>query len=117
MWSRFMWKMSWSTRTGSTGINVKNPNSGINAVTLDDGRHLLVYNPLTTGENWWEGRNILKVAVSQDGRNWKDVLTLEQHKKGEYSYPAIIQDAEGLVHITYTFDRKTIKHVVVDPEF
>ncbi len=32
-----------------------------------------------------------------------------------YAYPAMIQAADGLVHITYTWDRKRIKHVVIDP--
>ncbi|MGM0376120.1 MAG: exo-alpha-sialidase [Bacteroidota bacterium] len=77
----------------------------------------MVYNPSTTGDSWWEGRNIFKVAVSKDGVNWQDILTLEHQKKGEYSYPAIIQSADGLVHITYTWDRKTIKHAVVEPMF
>jgi hypothetical protein len=38
-----------------------NPNSGIDAVTLKDGRHLLVYNPVT------RGRSPLVVAMSKDG--------------------------------------------------
>jgi predicted neuraminidase len=54
------------------------------------------------------------VSVSQDGKQWKTILTLERDK-GEYSYPAIIQAKNGLVHITYTYLRKAIRHVVIDP--
>ncbi|MGZ5425483.1 MAG: peptidylprolyl isomerase, partial [Candidatus Aminicenantales bacterium] len=86
-----------------------NPNSGIDAVTLRDGRHVLVYNPLT------EGRGILAVAVSDDGRNWTRALTLEEEKGAEFSYPAVIQARDGLVHITYTWKRQGIRHVVLDP--
>ena len=86
-----------------------NPNSGIDAVTLADGRHLLVYNPTT------RGRSPLTVAVSPDGKAWKTALVLED-QPGEYSYPAVIQSADGLVHITYTWHRKKIRHVVVDPK-
>jgi predicted neuraminidase len=86
-----------------------NPSSGIDAVTLKDGRHLLVYNPTT------RGRTPLKVAMSKDGKVWRDAVTLES-EPGEYSYPAIIQSADGLAHITYTWQRKKIRHVVLDPK-
>ncbi|HAE69429.1 MAG TPA: sialidase, partial [Sphingobacterium sp.] len=62
----------------------------------------------------WEGRTKLHVAISKDGLQWKDVLTLEDGvKNDEYSYPTIIQDTNGLIHITYTWNRKSIKHIVL----
>jgi predicted neuraminidase len=88
--------------------DLPNPNAGIDAVTLHDGRQLIVYNPVP------RGRTPLAVAVSRDGRSWRKVLTLED-QPGEYSYPAVIQTADGLVHITYTWKRQRVKHVVVDP--
>lgn len=86
-----------------------NPSSGTDAVTLQDGRHLLIYNPVP------KGRTPLTVAVSRDGREWKPVVTLED-QPGEYSYPAMIQSSDGRVHITYTWKRERIKHVVLDPK-
>jgi len=56
------------------------------------------------------------VAVSKDGIDWKDVLTFDNDLAGQYSYPAIIQTRDGLIHVVYTYHRKTIKHVVVDPK-
>ena len=84
-----------------------NPNSGIDGVTLRDGRRLLVFNRSETD------RTPLNVAVSSDGKKWSDILVLEKDP-GEYSYPAVIQTRDGLVHITYTWKRRRIKHVVVD---
>jgi predicted neuraminidase len=88
--------------------DLPNPNAGIDALTLADGRQLIVYNPVT------RGRTPLAVAVSRDGRAWTKVLTLED-QPGEYSYPAVIQTSDGRVHVTYTWKRQRVKHVVVDP--
>lgn len=90
-----------------TATSLPNPNSGIDAVTLRDGRHLIVYNHTS------RGRSPLNVALSRDAVTWSPVLVLE-NQPGEYSYPAVIQAADGLVHITYTWQRKRIRHVVVD---
>jgi predicted neuraminidase len=38
-----------------------------------------------------------------------------ESEPGEYSYPAIIQTSDGLVHATYTWKRQRIKHAVIDP--
>jgi predicted neuraminidase len=106
---------SWSPLTASV---LPNPNSGTDAVTLSDGRQLIVYNhsghrPDEAKGNRWP----LDIAVSKDGLDWQRVVTLETEPcKSGYSYPAVIQAADGRVHVTYTFDRKAIKHVVVDPE-
>jgi predicted neuraminidase len=104
---------SWSQDGGKTWsemtlLSLPNPNSGIDAVTLKDSRQLLVFN------NTRQGRTPLNVAISSDGKEWKVVLALEE-QPGEYSYPAVIQTSDGKVHTTYTYQRKSIKHVVLDP--
>lgn len=102
---------TWSELTPTA---LPNPNSGTDAVTLKDGRQLLVYNPKTKGtREWGDGRSPLSVAISDDGKTWKDIAELENEPKEEFSYPAVIQATDGKVHITYTWKRQRIKHVVL----
>ncbi|NML64851.1 exo-alpha-sialidase [Hymenobacter sp. RP-2-7] len=93
-----------------------NPNSGTDAVTLKSGTQLLVYNPALPGKDWFNGRSTLRVAASTDGVAWHDVATLENGTTEEYSYPAIIEAQDGRVHITYTYNRQNIKHVVLQAQ-
>ncbi len=97
---------SWGAMTATA---LKNPSAGIDALRLADGRFLLVYNPTPSG------RSRLEIAVSREGRSWRSVIVLEDGA-GEHSYPAIVQSRDGRVHVTYTWRRERIKHVVLDPE-
>jgi predicted neuraminidase len=105
--------VTWSPMTL---LDLENPNSGTDATMLRDGRALLVYNPASAGKDWWNGRGTLAVALSDDGVHWRRVLTLEHSPKDEFSYPAVIQTHDGLVHVSYTWKRQRIKHVVIDPK-
>lgn len=110
---------SWSDDNGTTWSPpeptfLPNPNSGTDAVTLKNGVQLIVYNHTYRDEGKWGGkRSPLNVAVSIDGRTWESILILED-EPGEYSYPAVIEGRDGRVHITYTWNRKTIKYVELD---
>jgi predicted neuraminidase len=96
--------MTW---TDARPTLLPNPNSGIDSVRLQDGRILIVYNHST------HERTPLNVAVSSDdGDTWKPLATLES-ARGEYSYPVVIQTADGNVHILYTWNRRKIKHVTL----
>ena len=114
--------------------SLPNPDAGTDAVTLADGRHLMVYNhnikltadaaksAASTPKELADaksdkGRNPLKVAISKDGIDWRPVLTLEDEPgaKDGFSYPAVIQTSDGRVHITYTWKRQRIRHAVIDP--
>ena len=117
--SRGILRQSWSDDAGRTWSPLApsvlpNPSAGIDAVTLTDGRQVLVYNHSS------RSRAQLNVAVSNDGKNWKAALKLEDEttvggKKAYGAYPAAIQASDGLVHITYTWRRDLINYVVVDP--
>ena len=118
--SRRILRQSWSDHAGKTWSPLvpsilPNPSAGIDAVTLTDGRQLLVYNH-SPGS-----RAQLNVAVSSDGENWEAALKLEDEttvrgKKAYGAYPAAIQSSDGLVHITYTWRRELINYVVIDPK-
>ena len=112
----------WSADNGLTWgkmtlLDLPNPNSGTDAVTLRDGRQLLVYNHNIRTGSKNKGRSPLNVALSNDGTNWSAALVLEDdlNAPNGFAYPAVIQTSDGLVHITYTWERKRIKHVVIDP--
>ena len=107
-----------------TLTELPNPNSGIDAVTLRDGRQLLVYNHSTVAPGTTKGiRAPLNIAVSRDGRRWQAALVLEPLDESaratepqyQFSYPAVIQTSDSLVHVTYTWHRRHIEHVVLDP--
>ncbi len=88
--------------------DLPNPGAGIDALRLDDGRWLLVYNDTT------RMRNSLAVSISDDeGRTWKWTRHLEKHDTGSYHYPAVIQSKDHPIHVVYshfTSDGQTIKH-------
>jgi predicted neuraminidase len=92
------------TWTQAHPIDVPNPNSGIDAVALRDGRVVLIYNHTASG------RSPLNLAVSEDGEHFQMFEALET-QPGEYSYPAIIQGRQGDLHITYTWNRQRMRYV------
>lgn len=101
---------TWSDDEGKTWTplqltSLPNNNSGLDAVTLKNGMHLLICNPIE------KGRNKISVLASADGKKWDELIVLEDLPKGEFSYPAIIQAKDGTVHITYTYNRVKIKYV------
>ena len=107
---------SWSQDNGQTWsalspTTLPNNNSGLDAVSLANDDQALVFNPVT------KGRNKLGIAISKDGIDWEAAVLLEDdpNTKAEYSYPAIIQAINGLIHVTYTWNRELIRHVVIDP--
>jgi len=104
---------SWSPLTKS---NLPNNNSGTDALTMKDGRDVLVYNHvLPPGDLAKGARTPLNVAVSKDGTTWDAALILEDSPISQYSYPSVIQTADGMLNFVFTWRREKIRHVVVDP--
>jgi len=93
--------LTWNTVKAT---ELPNPNSGIDAVRLRDGRLILIYNNTTSG------RTPLTLALSSNGDHWQNFYTLE-NQPGEYSYPALIQARNGDLLMTYTWNRVKIRFV------
>ncbi|WP_199726382.1 exo-alpha-sialidase [Acidipila sp. EB88] len=93
------------TWTPPHALDLANPNSGIDAVHLRDGRIVLIYNPTASG------RSPLALAVSRDGEHFQRFQTLEDDPGQEFSYPALIQLADGDLLMTYTWHRTRIRAV------
>jgi len=114
---------SWSSDGGITWSEMKasalpNNNSGTDAVTLKDGRQMIVYNHVKPADSLPRGkgaRTPLNVAISKDGKQWFAAVVLEDSPISQYSYPSVIQSKDGMVHIVYTWRREKIKYVKIDP--
>ena len=103
------------TWTPVTLLNIENNQSGTDAVTLQDGRHVLIYNNFETLPMTPKGvRTPCSIALSDDGTNWQHVLTLEDSPIDQYSYPAIIQGKDGTLHCVYTWRRQRIAYKQID---
>ncbi|XP_013386853.1 uncharacterized protein LOC106156237 isoform X2 [Lingula anatina] len=103
---------TWTTPTKTT---LPNNNSGIEANVLKSGRIALVYNPTH------HARDPLVISLSEDqGKSWKYTRTLETSSSGknvvEYSYPSLLQDTMARIHVSYTYNRETVKHVIIPNE-
>lgn len=95
---------SWS---GLTKTSLPNPNSGFDMFNLDDTTYMGIINDSFTD------RSKLTMIISHDGgKTWKAVKTLENSAGKEFAYPFISRSNRGLFHITYTYDRRRIKHIV-----
>lgn len=111
---------SWSSDNGDTWSTVTltdlpNNNSGTDAVTLKDGRHMLIYNDFGALPGSRKGvRTPVSLAISSDGVNWQHLMDLESSPISQYSYPAIIQGKDGKVHCMYTWRRQRIAYKEID---
>ena len=85
-------------------IALPNPNSGIDAVRLRDGRIVLAFN------DSYNKRTPLNLAVSRDGEHFS-IFKTQEDGPGQSSYPAMVQAANGDLLITYSWHRETVKSV------
>lgn len=92
---------------GSSARAIPNPNSAVAMIGLRDGTLLMACNPI--GGN----RNRLALLRSSDqGSTWTLAHVVEEstNDRDEFSYPALIQDSTGTIHLVYTWMRQGIRH-------
>ncbi len=104
---------TWSKDQGETWspmqmTNFSRNNSGIDTVSLSNGLQLLIY---TTEKR---GRSILKITSTTNGKNWEDLIVLENQPEGESQHPNIVQKIDGSIYITYIYNHTQIKHLNMD---
>ena len=92
-------------------LALPNPGAAVDALTLSDRRILLAFN------NDPDDRNPLSLAISPDGENFRVLCNVEKIKKGKFSYPTLLKAADGVIHLTYSFNRRGIKHVQLTEEW
>ena len=101
--------------TPVTLLDIENNQSGTDAVTLQDGRHVLIYNNFETLPLTKKGpRTPISIALSDDGQTWRHTLTLEDSPIDQYSYPAIIQGKNGHLYCVYTWRRQRVAFKEID---
>lgn len=110
---------SMSTNLGeswSTAQKTEFPNSAsVEILRLQNGDWWMIGNDLTSA------RYQLALWRSDDeGETWSDPYYLEyqEEKTGRFSYPSLIQDPSGMIHITYSKhlpEGKTIQYRLVNP--
>ncbi len=100
------------TWTPAVDTDLPNPHAAVDMVKLRDGRVVLVFN------NSPDARTPLTLALSEDeGETWPHRRDLIAEPGCEFSYPAIIEDADGVLHVTYTHKRVWIGHFSLSPEW
>jgi predicted neuraminidase len=96
--------LTWSQIAQTT---LPNPGGGIEAIALASGDLAMIYNDKESSP-----RDRLAVSISSDeGRTWRWTRHLENTPGQRFDYPSIVQGRDGLLHATYSYNLKTIKHV------
>ena len=125
------------TWTAPEKTRLPNNNSAIQVLRLTDGRLVMVFNDSSAERDQFRWvpdgkggvrrktlRTPLTLALSEDdGATWPYWRNLqvqdEEYRDNEfgYSYPTLLQTRDGRLHVAYSYLRKTIKHVILTPEW
>lgn len=90
-----------------------NPDAAIALLDLRDGRLLLALNDTE------DGRHRLSLAIGSASPNpdWQVVKVVEEEQAAgsdhefQFSYPSLVMDESGFIHLVYTWNQTRIRHV------
>lgn len=90
--------------------DIPNNNSGLDAVTLQDGRQAVVLNDVQTpeGKDAGERSPLVLLIYSPNMQTMENRIILENEPNCEFSYPSVIQSKTGDILIVYTWKRQRI---------
>jgi predicted neuraminidase len=92
-------------------LEIANPNSAVAGLVLPNGMQLLALNDVQVGRH----RLVLMMSNSKIGQ-WHTIEVLENdealpdEQRKEYSYPYLLTNDSGDVHLVYTWNRTKIRH-------
>jgi len=93
-------------------LEIANPNAALTTLTLTNGTRLMVLNNIETGRH-----RLVMMMWDQNSTQWKVVQVLENDEllandqRREFSYPYLVSANGEDAHLTYTWDRKKIRHL------
>ena len=95
------------TWSAAAATDLPNPSGGIEAIVLRSGAIAVVHNDHSGQE-----RDRLSIALSNDGgRTWPTRKVIVHVPGGRFDYPSIIQARDGRIHVTFSDNLKTVRHV------
>ena len=93
--------------------SLPHPGAGIEAIRLQNGHLAMIYNDKEENP-----RDRLAISIStDDGETWKWTRRIVDVKDDRYDYPSVIQSKDGMIHVTYSDNLKTITHVRFNEEW
>ncbi len=101
-------------RTWSPGVETKfpNPNSAVEFLKLKSGNLLLIYNDSMSN------RTPLRAALSEDKDKSYPYQRNIADGRNDFAYPSGVQTSDGMIHVVYTTNgRSIIHHDVFDEDW
>lgn len=114
-------RLAWQAISEDSGRNWKerkysdihNPGTALQMLTLRNGHVVLAYN-----DSKQDLRRLMIALSLDEGRSWPYKRLIESETTYPNTYPYVMQDRNGLIHVLYSYNgRESIAHFVTDEEW